>query len=129
ELDKVKSGADETQKELTNLKKDYDNAKAMLKQIKLLIQVDYGSRLNKSDSANNQLRGVIEEINKIQLPIATPTPIATITPTPTVTPAVIATPAPTSSTVTPTASENFLDKYPLEARKQFRRNAENLKKF
>ncbi|MFX3675687.1 MAG: hypothetical protein ACN6I6_01495 [bacterium] len=114
------------------LEKDYANAKAMLEQIKLLIAADYDSRLSKSGTSDNKLKGILEEINKIQLvktkPATTPTPVASPTPAVTVSP----TTTPTASTPTPAATneaESFLEKYPLPARQTFCRKPENLKKF
>tara|TARA_R110000868_G_scaffold75979_7_gene218919 strand:+ start:7821 stop:8597 length:777 start_codon:yes stop_codon:yes gene_type:complete len=120
------------------LEKDYANAKAMLEQIKLLIAADYDSRLTKSGSSDNKLKGILEEINKIQLvkakPAATPSPTPTPTATATATATPAATPTPsakaTAAPATPDKKEeSFLDKYPLPARETFCRKPENLKKF
>ncbi|MBH48156.1 MAG: hypothetical protein CME71_08300 [Halobacteriovorax sp.] len=119
----------ELKKSHETLEKDYANAKAMLEQIKLLIAADYDSRLSKSGTSDNKLKGILEEINKIQLIKAkatpTPTPTPTVTPTATPTPSVSATSTPKPTT----EAESFLEKYPLPARQTFCRKPENLKKF
>lgn len=129
----MKKDSDQQRKDFETLKTDYTNAKAMLQQIKLLIQADYATRLTKTDSSNNTLRGIVEEINKIQLPTATPaaTPSATPTVTPTATVSATATPSPTTTpanAATP-SNDNFLEKYPPPARQAFCRKPENLAKF
>lgn len=122
DLPELKKNFGTADAKLNDLKKDYDQAKAMLEQIKLLIQADYTNRFSSTDSANNKLKGIVEEINKIQLPKPTPTP------TPTTTPIATATPA-ASVTATPKAEEKFIEKYPLPVRQSFCRKPENLKKY
>lgn len=141
DVQQMRKEMDTSSAEFVKLKKDYEQAKAMLNQIKLLIQADYASRFTKADSGNNQLKGIVEEINKIQLPIATPTPAATASPAPTLSVTPTSAPANTPSTIqTPVAKppvpgvdpkkeENFLEKYPIPARQTFCRKPENLKNF
>lgn len=136
ELPELKKNFGSADTKLNDLKKDYDQAKAMLEQIKLLIQADYASRFSTTDSGNNKLKGIVEEINKIQLPKPTPTPTTTPstattpTPTPTVGAATTSTPTPTPTpTTSPSAEENFIEKYPLPVRQSFCRKPENLKQY
>lgn len=130
DLDQFKADHDQLRIEFDKLNKDYAQAKAMLEQIKLLIITDYASRSNNQGTSNNKLKGIVEEINKIQLP--KPTPVATATPVATVTPVATSTPAATATAAaTPAApkEESFIDKYPLPARQSFCRKPENLRKF
>ncbi len=137
DLDKLQQDHDQLKKEFKDLSTDYNQAKLMLSQIKLLIMADYTERFNTKGSSDNKLKGIVEEINKVQLP--KPTPTATITPKPTTVttpaPATTATPAATatiSTTNNPSSEkkeESFIEKYPLPARETFCRMPENLKKF
>lgn len=134
DFDKLQTEHDQLLADFKTLSKDYTQAKMMLEQIKLLLMTDYTSRFNPKGASDNKLKGIVEEINKIQLPkAATPTP--SVTPTVTPTPALKASPTPgATATSTPAASaspeqENFIEKYPLPARQSFCRQPENLRKY
>lgn len=132
DFDKLQTEHDKLVSDFSTLSKEYTQAKAMLEQIKLLLMTDYTTRFSTKGSSDNKLKGIVEEINKIQLPQIKPTPTATATPATTPTPSASATP-PANSTATPTptssAEENFIEKYPLPARQSFCRQPENLRKF
>lgn len=139
DFDKLQLEHDKLLSNFNTLSKDYAQAKVMLEQIKLLLMTDYTSRFNSKGPSDNKLKGIVEEINKIQLPKEKPTPppSPTSTATPTATPIATSTPSTatnspkdTSSTATqPEKEENFIEKYPLPARQSFCRQPENLRKF
>lgn len=138
-VSQLQSELTQTKSDLANLSSDYNQAKALLGQIKLLIQADYAQKFNNTTGSNNQLKGIVEEINKIQLPTpqATPTPTPTATATPIASPTPSLVPQPTATPPVPSVlvkpqednNQNFLEKYPEQMRQEFCRKPENLQKF